>query len=137
MHGTGRIESTLLLGDGVETRCFALTLAQIVKAGATNAAMAQYLDLLQTLRVYWEDSLDSHTIGNLAHRKRGAIAAPVDPDDNAFERLDALLFAFTNLDLEAYGVANAKCGKIRSASVAAAVSSTGTVVLIRSSLRSL
>jgi hypothetical protein len=62
--------------------------------------------------VYWEDSLDSNTVGNLAHRKRGAIAAPVDPDDNPFERLNALLFALTNLNLEAHGIADAKCREI-------------------------
>ena len=103
---------TLIVRGGVKTCCLALTLAQVVKASAANAPMAQNLDLLQTLRMYWENSLDSHAIGNLAHRKRGAVAAPVDPDDNAFERLNALLFAFTNLNLEAHGIANAKCGEI-------------------------
>src|SRR5271166_2050785 len=59
-----------------------------------------------------EDSLDAHAVGNLAHGERSAIAAAIDFDHNALERLDALLFALANLDMDTDAVADAKLGEV-------------------------
>jgi hypothetical protein len=55
-----------------------------------------------------KDTLDADAVGNFAHGKVRAITTAVNLDDEAFEGLDALLFALDDADLEADGIAHAK-----------------------------
>ena len=61
-----------------------------------------------------ENSLDADAIGNLAHRERRAIAAAVDFDHHALERLDAFLLALANLHMDADAIADAKLREVAS-----------------------
>src|SRR5687767_12319887 len=51
-----------------------------------------------------EDTLDALAERYLAHGERGAHAAAMHPDDDAFEHLDALFVAFAHLYVHFHGV---------------------------------
>src|SRR5579862_8665165 len=61
-----------------------------------------------------ENSLDADPVRNLANRKRRAIAAAVDFDHHALERLHALLLTFANLHVDAHAIAHTKLGEVAS-----------------------
>src|ERR1700676_635018 len=100
------------LADGFDTGGFAREFAQVVELRASHFAPAQHLDLFDSRRMEWEDALDADAIGDLAYGKVRAIAAAADLDHEAFEGLDALLFALDDADLESDGIAHAKRGQV-------------------------
>src|SRR4029077_14901326 len=58
-----------------------------------------------------EDTLDAVTETDLAHGEAGLRPA-VALDDDAFERLQAFLVAFLDLDVHTYGVAGTEFGNV-------------------------
>src|SRR5216684_3926411 len=59
-----------------------------------------------------ENSLDTNAVRNLTHRESCAATAAINFDHDAFERLDAFLFAFDNAHLQPQRVANPELGDI-------------------------
>src|ERR1700676_510144 len=96
------------LADGFDTGGFAREFAQVVELRAAHFAPAQHLDLFDSRRMEREDALNADAIGDLTHGKVRAITAAANLDDEAFEGLDALLFALDDADLEPDGITNAK-----------------------------
>src|SRR5215469_4846949 len=59
-----------------------------------------------------ENSLDADSIRNLAHRESRAVTAAIYFDHDAFKRLDAFLFAFDHLHLQANRITDAELRNI-------------------------
>ena len=55
-----------------------------------------------------EDALDADAVGDLAHHERFADTGAAARDAHALERLETLLVAFTNTDVDAQRVACAE-----------------------------
>src|SRR6266851_876765 len=60
----------------------------------------------------WENSLDTDAVRNLTHCESCAATAAINFDHDAFERLDAFLFACDNAHLQPQRVANPELGDI-------------------------
>ena len=71
-------------------------------------AVTHDLDLVDVRRVHGEDALDSDAVGDLADREALAHAATLAADHDALEHLDALFFAFTDLDVDPHRVTRAE-----------------------------
>src|SRR5947207_552321 len=97
---------SLLTFNGVlHPRGLALQVAQVVELRAADPRRTHHFHLLNRRRVQREDPFDPLSERHLAHREGRAGAAAVQPDDDAFEYLNAFLVAFANFDVHAHGVA--------------------------------
>jgi len=79
--------------------------------GAADLRRAQNVDLVEHFRVEREDAFDALPEAHLAHGE-AALRATAHLDDDAFERLQALFFAFLDPDLYANRVAGTEAGEI-------------------------
>src|SRR5262249_45799046 len=89
----------------LHSRRLALQLAEVVQLRAADPRRPHHLDLLDRRRVQREDALDALAERHLANGERGARAAAVQTDHDAFEDLNALLVALAHLHVHADGVA--------------------------------
>jgi len=73
---------------------------------------AEYLDLVDTCGMKWEDPLDAGTERHLANGHGGTRPTILEGDDHAFEDLKAFLVALGNADVYFDSVARTKLGEI-------------------------
>src|SRR5277367_6173482 len=95
---------TLLLFDFFQSSSLALQPAQIVKLGTADSRGTHHVNLVDDLGVDGKNTLHALPEADLADgeaRLRAALAG----NDDAFERLQALFFAFSDLDQHLDGVA--------------------------------
>src|SRR5260370_486745 len=92
-----RKKRRLLLFDFFQTCGFALEPAQVVELGAANFRGAYDVNLVDDLGVDGKDTLHALAETDLADGKAGLRAA-LPGNDDAFKRLQALFFAFSDLD---------------------------------------
>jgi len=85
----------------LDTSLLAGQLAQVVDTCATHDTHLVDLDVLDVGRIEGEDTLDAHTVGNLADREHLGLARTLDLDNHAAETLHALLVTLD--DLVRYG----------------------------------
>ena len=86
--------------------------AQIIQLGAADPAGAHHVDVIHHRSVQREDALHALAEADLAHGDGLAHAGVVLGDDGAFERLQAFLVAFLDLDVHADGVAGPELGMV-------------------------
>src|SRR5882724_177938 len=116
---TDEVWRTRSLGAGVDftqTGGFASQLAQIIQLRAPHLRGAQDVDFVDDLGLDGEDSLDALSKADLADGEAGLRAAR-PRNDNAFERLDAFLVAFLDLDLNFDGVSGAEVRDVGAAAL--------------------
>src|SRR5580704_8705136 len=101
-----------LLFSFPETGGFAFQSTQVVKLGAANTASAHDIDMVHHRSVQRENALDALSEANLADGDGLAHAGIVLGDDGAFERLQAFLVAFLDLDVHPDGVSRAEIGML-------------------------
>jgi hypothetical protein len=87
--------------------------SEIVKLGSANLTVSKDFELGYVRRVERESSLDSDAAGDLADRNGLGNAAMLKGNDDAFEKLNALLASFSNLHVCAYCVAGSDSGNVR------------------------
>jgi len=115
--GVGWFGEAVYLGLGVHAIDFlqagslAAESADVEELGAADAITTDLVDAINYLRVEGEDALDALAEAHLADGE-GALCALVDGDNEAFKRLQTLLVAFLDLDLDANLVAWEKLGEI-------------------------
>jgi hypothetical protein len=78
----------------LDTRSFALQLAQVVETRTPHTATLRHFDLLDSARMQRENALNADPVGNLAYSERCQGRAATTIDHNALEDLDALFLAF-------------------------------------------
>src|SRR5208337_2211903 len=100
-------KTRLLLLDFFQSRGLALEPAQVVKLGAADFRRAHHVNLVDHLGVDGEDTLHALAETDFADRKAG-LRASLPGNDDAFEGLQALFFAFSDLDLHLDGIAGTK-----------------------------
>ena len=105
LHATSR----LLAVDFFQARSFAFEAAQIVELGAADFRGAQQLHLVDHLGIEREDTLHAVAEADLAHGEAG-LRPPAARDHHAFERLQAFLVAFLDLDVHPDGIARHEFG---------------------------
>src|SRR5208337_2630869 len=88
---------------------FAPQRAQIVQLGPPDVGRAQYIDLVDHFGVRREDALDALAEAHLADGEARLVAGALRNDD-ALERLQALLVAFLNPDMHPDSVAGFEVG---------------------------
>ena len=86
--------------------------AQIVQLGAAHAALADNLHGLHVGGVQGEHALHTYAVGNAAHGEGLADAAALAGDHGAFELLDTLPVAFTDVHVHADGVTDGELGDL-------------------------
>src|ERR1700676_4322971 len=95
---------------------FALEIAEVIEAGATDLAFANDFDGADRRRMEREDAVNAHAKDNPADRGGGAGGAAFLRDDHAFKSLKAFLFliafALFEADVHADGIAGAEVRKI-------------------------
>src|ERR1019366_23137 len=96
-----------LLFDFFQSRGLALEPAQVVKLGAADFGGAYHVNLVDDLGVDGKNTLHALAQTDLADRKAG-LGASLPGNDDAFERLQALFFAFSDLDQHLDRIAGAK-----------------------------
>src|ERR1700680_3828127 len=99
----------------LETGGFALELAQIVEFRPAHFARADHIDMVDNGRVQRENSLDPLTEADFADRNGLAHARVLACQHGAFEDLNALFFAFLDLDVNLYRIAGTEFGHIGAA----------------------
>src|ERR1700680_2665773 len=97
----------LLLFDFFQSRRLPLEPAQVVKLGAPDFGRAHDVNLVDDLGVDGENTLHALAETDLADRKTG-LGAALPRNDDAFERLQALFFAFSDLDQHLDRIAGTK-----------------------------
>src|SRR5580700_3027562 len=112
-HHTTR-NRRLLLFDFFQTCGLALESAQVVKFRAPDFGGAHHVNLVDDLGVDGEDALHALAETDFADRK-ARLRAPLSGNDDAFERLQALFFAFSDLDQNLDRIAGAKLGNVGAA----------------------
>ncbi len=85
--------------------------ADVEKLGAANAEGADLLDLIDDLGIVRKDALDTLAEAHLADGE-GTLRALLACDNQTLECLQALLFPFLDLDLDADGVARFEVGEV-------------------------
>src|ERR1019366_757850 len=107
--GTGywQLGTALLLFDFLQSRRLALELAQIIKLGAADLGGTHHVNLVDDLRVDGKDTLHALAETDFANRKT-RLRASRPGNDDAFERLQALFLAFSDLDVYLDGIAGTK-----------------------------
>src|SRR5580658_1849874 len=109
---SGRMVSPLELLAFAQTGGLALETAQIVKFGAAHASGADHIDMVDHFRVDGEDALDALAEADFTDRDGLADAGVIARDESPLKRLQPLLVAFLNLDVDAQGVAGAEIGDL-------------------------
>src|SRR5260370_26255778 len=112
-HHTKR-NRCLLLFDFFQPGGLALESAQVVKLGAADFRGADDVNLVNDLGVDGEDTLHTLPETDLADRKAGLRAA-LPGNDDALKRLQALFFAFSDLDQYLDRIAGTKLGDVGAA----------------------
>ena len=107
--------------DFLQTGGLALQTAQVIELGAPNFRRTHHVDLVDDLRVDREDTLDALAEADLADGETRLCAVAACNDD-AFKRLQALFFAFANLDRNLDRVAGTELRADRCAATWPAVS---------------
>src|SRR4029078_6801075 len=74
-------------------RVLALQIRQVIQLRSPHPRRFRDLDLLNGRRVQGKNPFDTLAERDLADGERGARSAAMNPDDNAFENLDAFLVA--------------------------------------------
>src|SRR5688572_27982195 len=85
-------------GALADARGLARALAQVIQLGAAHVALSLHFDRRDQRRIRLERALDAFARRDLAHDERGAQPAVALGNDDAFERLLALLVAFDHAD---------------------------------------
>ena len=96
-----------------DTGSLAAECTHVIELCPTNSPGTDDFDLIDDLRVKWEDAFHSVPKGHLADRKCFAGAAMFLCDTNSFEYLDALFIAFLDLEVNLYGIAGSELRDIR------------------------
>src|ERR1035438_8267844 len=104
----------LLLFDFLQPRRLALEPAQVIKLGAAHFRRAHHIDLIDDFGVERKDTLHALAETDLAYRK-ARLRAALPRNDHAFKRLQALFFAFSDLDQHLDRVARAKLREVGAA----------------------
>ncbi len=104
----------MLLFDFFQPRGLALEPAQIVELGAADFRRTHDVDLVDDLGVDGEDTLHTLAETDFADGKAG-LRASLPGNDDAFERLQALFLAFSDLDQHLDGIAGAKLRNVGAA----------------------
>ena len=91
-----------------DTGRLAAAVAQIVKLGAADAALALHFNAFDHRRGERENTLNTFTEGNLANREALIDAAARARNADAFEALDALTVAFLDAHVHRQGVTRGK-----------------------------
>ncbi len=86
--------------------------AQIVQLGAAHTALTDHLHGLHVGGVQGEHALHTYAVGNAAHGEGLADAAALAGDHGAFELLDTLPVAFTDVHVHADGVTDGELGDL-------------------------
>src|SRR6185503_16318261 len=89
----------------LDARRLTREVAEVVQLRATDAAATSNDDLGEHRAVDREDALDTDAVRDLADGERFADARATTRNAHAFERLNALLFAFLHAHVDAKGVA--------------------------------
>ena len=82
--------------------------AEVIEAGATNAASGYQFNFLDTGIVQGESFFHTDTMGNLPHGIGGIHGAMLALDDDALENLDPFLVALNDADMHLYVITGAK-----------------------------
>jgi hypothetical protein len=98
---------------------FALKSAQIVQLGATHAAGANEIDVIDNRRVDGEDTLNALAEADLPNGDRLAQSGVISRDYSAFESLQPLFVTFPDANMDAYGVSRPELRMSLSTSVLA------------------
>src|SRR5229473_8008681 len=104
----------LLLFDFFQPSSLALKPAQVVKLGAPDFGGAHHVNLVDDLGVDGENTLHALAEADLADGKAG-LGASLPGYDHAFKRLQALFFAFSDLDQYLDRIAGTKLGNVGAA----------------------
>src|SRR5208282_4571836 len=103
---------SLLLFDFLQPSGFALQSAQVVKLGATDLGRSNHVDLVDDLGIDGENTLHTLAKTDFAHRE-ARLRATRPRNHDAFKRLQALFFAFSDLHQHLDGIAGPKLRNIR------------------------
>jgi hypothetical protein len=87
-------------------------MAQIIKSGPSDAAPAQYLYLFYLGGMNGKNTFHANPVGNLPDRDGGAHFGPVGANHQAFEHLDSLFIAFTDLHMHFDRIADPERGDV-------------------------
>src|SRR5579863_4125676 len=98
-----------------EASGFSLEAAQIVKLGAADLAGAYHVDMVDDRRAQREDALDAVAKTDFADGDGLAHAGILAGEHGAFKNLDALFFAFLDLDVNLDGIAGTERGQVGAA----------------------
>src|SRR6202047_4352783 len=112
-HHTTR-NRRLLLFDFFQTCGLALESAPVVKFRAPDFSGAHHVNLVDDLGVDGEDALHALAETDLADGK-ARLGASLPGNDDAFERLQALFFAFSDFDQHLNRIARSKLGDVGAA----------------------
>src|ERR1700675_3006073 len=104
----------LLLFDFLQPSGLAFEPAQVVQLGAPHFRGSYHVNFVDDLGVDGENTLHALAETDLADRKAGLRAA-LPGNDDAFERLQALFFAFSDLDEHLNRIAGTKLGDVGAA----------------------
>src|SRR5580698_7434415 len=104
----------LLLLNFLQSRSLALELAQVIQLGAADFGGPHHINLVNDLGIDGEDTLHTLSKADLADGK-ARLRASLPGNDHAFKRLQALFFAFSDLDQHLDRIAGAKLRNIGAA----------------------
>src|ERR1035437_80551 len=104
----------LLLFDFFQPGGLSLKPAQVVQLGTPDFGGPQYVNLVDDLGVDGENTLHALAEADLADGEAG-LGASLPGNDDAFKRLQALFFAFSDLDLHLNGISGAKLREVGAA----------------------
>src|SRR6185312_3230802 len=96
-----------------QTGSFALKTAEVVELGAANASGTDHIDMIDYARVDGEDALHALAEADFADGDGFAHTGIIAGNERALERLQPLLVAFLDFDVDAEGVAGPERGDIR------------------------
>jgi len=85
---------------------FAFARTEIIQLGTANGTLALHLDLRNTGRVDWKNTLDTLTVGNSAHSEVFIDSSALAANHDAGINLDTLLVAFNNAGVDFNRIAN-------------------------------
>src|SRR5579863_9367307 len=89
-------------GGALDAGSLSTQVAQVVKAGAADFALANHFNRTNRRRMERENALNADAKAHAAHGKRSTRSTALLGDDDPFERLEAFLFllAFTFLQAD-------------------------------------
>src|ERR1035438_1189630 len=112
--GNGIARTPLFASALAQTGRFAFEAAQVVELGATGAAGAHDVDMVDHRGVQREDALNAGAEAGLADGNGLAHAGVVAADRDTLEGLQAFLVAFPDLHVDADGIADPELRKVHS-----------------------